>query len=490
MANFLNVPVLSKVKIGSQVYYLKDAEVRALIGTLETNIAQNASDIAGLQTSKQDVVSFADGYNATTNKAATVKTVMDAIAEVTSFEFEVVQELPATGVKGVIYLKEHSESGVDMYEEFIWITNRYEKLGDTRIDLSNYYTKSQVDGLITTVEGKVTAEETRAKAAEEANADAITAEETRATGVEGGLNTRLGTAETKLSGIEAGAQVNVIEHVKVNGADLTITNKRVDLGSIPTAAELEALETRVETAEGDIDDLEENKEDKTNLKALAYKDSATAHVVSKTVSGVKASGTTTGELTGSLAYTSTAVTSSGTYTPEGDVELTGSAIASATLSSTPLTIKSMKTAGSVASFTEGAFTAATLNHTEASFAKEGLKAHVGVAANEEDAECLYFETATTANASLINGFTGGSKAADTFTANVLPTFEDKVAIANGAEVTTTAATLSAEFTGDAKAVSVSGNYDKANLGTVAFSGKAVELNVGDIVVPAQEATVD
>lgn len=296
--------------------------------------------------------------------------------------------------------------------------------------------------------------------------------------------------KNKLAGIEAGAQVNIIEHVKVNGSDLTVTNKRVDLGSIPTAAELEALETRVETAEGDIDDLEENKEDKTNLKALAYKDSATAHVVSKTVSGVKASGTTTGELTGSLAYTSTAVTSSGTYTPEGDVELTGSAIASAALSSTPLTIKSMKTAGSVASFTEGAYTAATLDHTEASFAKEGLKAHVGVTANEEDAECLYFETATTANASLINGFTGGSKAADTFTANVLPTFEDKVAIANGAEVTTTAATLSAEFTGDAKAVSVSGNYDKANLGTVAFSGKAVELNVGDIVVPAQEATVD
>ena len=41
-----------------------------------------------------------------------------------------------------------------------------------------------------------------------------------------------------------------------------------------------------------------------------------------------------------------------------------------------------------------------------------------------------------------------------------------------------------------KDVSVAGAYDKANLGTVAFAGKAVELAVGEIAVAPKDVTVE
>lgn len=49
--------------------------------------------------------------------------------------------------------------------------------------------------------------------------------------------------ETKLEGIEAGAQVNVLEGVQVNGTDLTITNKKVnvDLSNYATKSDISSV---------------------------------------------------------------------------------------------------------------------------------------------------------------------------------------------------------------------------------------------------------
>jgi hypothetical protein len=49
--------------------------------------------------------------------------------------------------------------------------------------------------------------------------------------------------ETKLEGIEAGAQVNILEGVQVNGTDLTITNKKVnvDLSNYATKADISSV---------------------------------------------------------------------------------------------------------------------------------------------------------------------------------------------------------------------------------------------------------
>ena len=69
-----------------------------------------------------------------------------AIAGITQFDFEIVQELPATGEKGVIYLVANSGSGTNIYDEYIWVTSTssYEKIGTTDVDLSGYWSKSEL----------------------------------------------------------------------------------------------------------------------------------------------------------------------------------------------------------------------------------------------------------------------------------------------------------------------------------------------------------
>lgn len=56
---------------------------------------------------------------------------------------------------------------------------------------------------------------------------------------------------TKLEGIAAGAQVNVIEKISVNGADVSIDeNKRAIISGLATTSELGLLQGKVSTIEG------------------------------------------------------------------------------------------------------------------------------------------------------------------------------------------------------------------------------------------------
>lgn len=62
---------------------------------------------------------------------------------------EVVTELPDTGVANVIYLVPKEDTGDnDIFDEYLWVDNDWEHIGSTDIDLSNYYTKAQVDSKI------------------------------------------------------------------------------------------------------------------------------------------------------------------------------------------------------------------------------------------------------------------------------------------------------------------------------------------------------
>ena len=75
----------------------------------------------------------------------------NAINGITKFDIEVVTELPATGVKGTIYLiaHSHSDGAVDSYDEYIWNTAietpAFEKIGNTDIDLSAYAKTTDVN---------------------------------------------------------------------------------------------------------------------------------------------------------------------------------------------------------------------------------------------------------------------------------------------------------------------------------------------------------
>lgn len=68
----------------------------------------------------------------------------NAIAGVTGISYEIVQTLPATGSAGVIYLIAHSHGTGDAYDEYIWTGSAFEKIGNTDIDLSGYWSTSNL----------------------------------------------------------------------------------------------------------------------------------------------------------------------------------------------------------------------------------------------------------------------------------------------------------------------------------------------------------
>lgn len=69
------------------------------------------------------------------------------------FTVSIVSELPSTGENGVMYLvpSADGEAG-NIYIEYIWVDNKFEKIGDTttKVNLTDYYTKAQVDTQINT----------------------------------------------------------------------------------------------------------------------------------------------------------------------------------------------------------------------------------------------------------------------------------------------------------------------------------------------------
>ena len=116
---------------------------------------------------KQNAIVFNTAYNASSNKAATMADVPtnnnqltngagyqtasqvstainNAIAGITGISFEVVQSLPASGSTGTIYLVGNGGSTGNIYDEYIWVNNNFEKIGTTAIDLSNYLQKTDI----------------------------------------------------------------------------------------------------------------------------------------------------------------------------------------------------------------------------------------------------------------------------------------------------------------------------------------------------------
>lgn len=70
--------------------------------------------------------------------------IADAISQITGFDFEIVQQLPASGEKGIIYLIAHSHDVNDGYDEYIWVIDKFERLGNLDIDLSGYLQTSNI----------------------------------------------------------------------------------------------------------------------------------------------------------------------------------------------------------------------------------------------------------------------------------------------------------------------------------------------------------
>ena len=140
------------------------------------------------------------------------KDLMDVINNINQMRFEIADKLPATGDKAAIYLVpiENEEA----YEEYIWVDNRWEIIGTTKVDLSNYYKKSEVDNKFRTKADSYNKTEVYNQA--ESN-DLYYQKSQVYTKPE--VNSLLGTAGEK----------NVIERISSNGLLLPVSNKQVNI---------------------------------------------------------------------------------------------------------------------------------------------------------------------------------------------------------------------------------------------------------------------
>lgn len=241
------------------------------------------------------------------------------------------------------------------------------------------------------------------------------------------------------------------------------------------------------------------------LGAMAYADKANGSTTLETVDSITMNPVTVAGNATVTTKAADATLTKGDFTPAGTVSAP-----TIDLTSTEKTFATGLTGGKAASFTEGAFTPAAFqkgfytagsaatwtgkeyvaptmgNATTGKFASEGIVATVGTG---KDSETLIFSAAGTADAVTAQGefnagsvnfgtfdggkatvidttkFSGGSKAKDTFSANVLQTVETDT-VNNVTAATATAPT----FTGTkSEGVLVTGvSYEKADA-TAAFS---------------------
>ena len=68
------------------------------------------------------------------------------VSESAGLHREIVTSLPATGDENIIYMVlDQTASSPDIYDEWLWTNGAYEHIGSTRVDLTDYYNKTQVD---------------------------------------------------------------------------------------------------------------------------------------------------------------------------------------------------------------------------------------------------------------------------------------------------------------------------------------------------------
>ena len=263
----------------------------------------------------------------------------------------------------------------------------------------------------------------------------------------------------------------------------TTTIAGIDLKDNITAAELE-------TALG--------------LKALAYKDNASATLNDYATGITGATYTPAGSVAVTLSQTSTAMQSSGAFKPSGTVTGTTTAagtvaiarddtngvavsgtVSAPTITVTPSTteVQHIESVGTLPSYTAAKYTAPSVNEAKSQFATEGVVASMA----QDDAEMLVISAAGKSNALTGTGFNAGSYTAASFDAGSLPTLGTAQTVVTGiasasataptftgdkfgATFTGTEADINATFAGTEGTVKVTGNYDKAGVESAGFTG--------------------
>ncbi len=128
--NAAEANVLEAVKVNGTAQTITNKEVNIAVPTAVSDLTNDS------------------GFQTQTQVATAIAAAVDAI---TGIDFSIVASLPASGVKGTIYLLAATGGAEpDVYDEYIWLDGdnetpgRFEKIGTTEAKLSNYWSKTEL----------------------------------------------------------------------------------------------------------------------------------------------------------------------------------------------------------------------------------------------------------------------------------------------------------------------------------------------------------
>lgn len=110
--------------------------------------ATNATNATNATTADSATKATQDGDG---NVITATYATKDEISGIDKFSIKVVNELPTSNISSTtIYLKTADYSiERNLYTEYIYVDNKWEKLGEQTIDFTNYYTKTETNNQIT-----------------------------------------------------------------------------------------------------------------------------------------------------------------------------------------------------------------------------------------------------------------------------------------------------------------------------------------------------
>lgn len=170
-------------------------------------------------------------YYTETEIDAKVNNINSQINSLIGFTATIVNSLPATGEVGVMYLKLNTSASVEgnIYDEYIWVNNKFEKIGstETTVDLSGYVTQTEMNTQLTN----------KANVNHSHTSDSIGLDQDMDDGMwvhEYGINNQSSVNgyvydhEKKLDNIDAGANKTVVDSSLSSSSKNPVQNKVVN----------------------------------------------------------------------------------------------------------------------------------------------------------------------------------------------------------------------------------------------------------------------
>ena len=131
----------------------------ATINSSITNLSDKIDNIVNVEIGDQLKSSIIDNLTSSdTEKALSArqgKILKELIDNLANLQITVVDTLPTTGESNIIYLVKKAGTGTDIHDEYVYVEGNWEKIGTTDVDLTNYYTKTQVDSIKDTLDNKI-----------------------------------------------------------------------------------------------------------------------------------------------------------------------------------------------------------------------------------------------------------------------------------------------------------------------------------------------